>query len=373
MADFVPYTTSSSVSPGSGARRCAPGNLWLILLVAALSGCRWSGTVAPWPHDLAEPRRARHEAAATTFEQSRAGAEYREAEQQWEEGDAAGCIQRLERLLERNPDYWEARVLLAEVLLTQDQPERARQWLLPAIRDHSDHPRLHYTMALALEKLGHAEEANAFYRRAMAALPGGQSTHGAGTAPQATWARSPRSPKRLLGGLLKGRTLRRVAAGLRQPGVLGRERVHGLPSASSHAQACQMASSARDDSTTGRGPLGQGSEGSSVQQCAASGAPPGARSSRSTGPEDPGRAPVGGHGQSGIRGATSGVGECSVERASYRPQSKPSTGSAAASPFGPARGPRDRKQGAELSAEQWLRRGLEALDRGAPEAALEDF
>ena len=145
---------------------------WLIALVTTVTaGCATLKTSLPQAEDISQKRRERNRAAIRSFAENRDLAEFQAAQARWEQGDIEGCREDLQRLLERTPDHLEARLLLAESLLSDNRPGEAVRCLEPAMPRHSDDARVYYTMGLALEALGRRDGAVAYYERAVELEP----------------------------------------------------------------------------------------------------------------------------------------------------------------------------------------------------------
>ena len=134
-------------------------------LLPALSGC------AGWQANLrsltAMPERKEREAEAVrSFEQHRDEAQLQAALDRWHQGDAAGCEARLAALVQRRPDYCDARLHLGEILAARGrQPKRNR---ICAVLDREpNRADAHHALGLVLDAAGKADEA----RHILPALP----------------------------------------------------------------------------------------------------------------------------------------------------------------------------------------------------------
>jgi tetratricopeptide (TPR) repeat protein len=141
------------------------------VLIVFFAGC---ALFSPPVDKQAEQRRARREAALRQLEQGRDAAELHLALECWRQQDVAGCRQRLQALLARNPGYFEARLLLAEVLLADHRPQAAVAQLEPLLPSHAEDPQLQYFMGLALDASGQSDKALPFYQRAARLQPGNE-------------------------------------------------------------------------------------------------------------------------------------------------------------------------------------------------------
>jgi Tfp pilus assembly protein PilF len=160
-----------------GARSIAPGcfrrNLlrgaWRLVALAALAGC----TTLPGSKTVSyhEHRIQRDEAVSQKIEEKRDHAEFLLAHQRWVQQDYQGCREQLEALLARNPKHCDARLLLADVLMSTRQPQEALAQVQEALKYHADNADVQYAMGLTLDLNGRSEEAVACYERASRAMP----------------------------------------------------------------------------------------------------------------------------------------------------------------------------------------------------------
>lgn len=153
--------------------------LWGFALSAPVAGCASLEVPYPLPDDIGQKRRQRTEDALREFESKRDFAQFQAALTHWDRGDVEACEQTLQRLLQRNPNHHQARLLMAEVLPTDDPPQAALEQAEqpPAIHpddtlDNSpddafpDDARTQYTTGLLLHATGQATTALAYSGRA---------------------------------------------------------------------------------------------------------------------------------------------------------------------------------------------------------------
>ncbi len=143
----------------------------LCLLAVVFSGCAGMQLPDTSVPDIAPERHTRADQAAAEFEARRAFAEYQAALNYWQRNDVKGCLQTLDRLLERSPDHLEARLLAAEVCLELGHHPQAMEHLAAAETGHPDDPRVHHATGLALDAMRRPNEALARYKRAMELAP----------------------------------------------------------------------------------------------------------------------------------------------------------------------------------------------------------
>jgi tetratricopeptide (TPR) repeat protein len=140
----------------------------LILLLALATGC--AGLKLPktiTQGDVTPQRKKRNEEITKQFDKQRDFAEYEAAKVRWEQQrDQKGCREALEKLLARRPQHREARLLMAELLLAEDDPQAACEQAKKALDAYPNDAQVQYTMALTLDAQGKAEDALAYYERA---------------------------------------------------------------------------------------------------------------------------------------------------------------------------------------------------------------
>lgn len=144
---------------------------WILLPAMLCAGCAMSQRWLNLPEDISPKRQAQNARTVQQFDQQRDFAEFTSAQALWEEGDEEGCRHRLQALLERNPEHLDARLLLAEVQLTGDQPHEALQTLEPALKAHPNNARVHYALALLFDAIGQRDAALAHYEQAVKIEP----------------------------------------------------------------------------------------------------------------------------------------------------------------------------------------------------------
>ncbi len=148
--------------------------LWGFALWAPVAGCASLEVPYPLAPDVAQKRRHRTQDAVREFESKRDFAQFQAALTHWDRGDVEASEQTLQRLLRRNPNHHQARLLMAEVRPAGDPPpaalEQAEQ--PPAVHpddalDNSpDDARAQYTTALLLHATGQGTTALAYSARA---------------------------------------------------------------------------------------------------------------------------------------------------------------------------------------------------------------
>ncbi|NUQ64259.1 MAG: hypothetical protein HUU20_17455 [Pirellulales bacterium] len=149
--------------------------LWITLAVAAaVVGCRPVEVFRRGVDDVTPPREQRKAELVAQFEQRRDLAEMLAAEEQRHRGDLAGCDAALHRLLQRNPDHFEAKLLQAELRLEQGRGREVLPDLYPLAEARPTDARLQYTIGLLLDACGDTQAAIAYYAKAAELEPGNE-------------------------------------------------------------------------------------------------------------------------------------------------------------------------------------------------------
>jgi tetratricopeptide (TPR) repeat protein len=143
-------------------------SLLLVLTVVqmGLSGCATIKRMALNTDDIAVKQAQRTADAVQAFETQRDFAQFQAAQAGWREGNLKACRESLDQILERNPKFYEAQLLYAEVLLSQEKYDDAKAHLELALAEKSDDARSQHMMGLLLQAQGNAAEALVYYRRA---------------------------------------------------------------------------------------------------------------------------------------------------------------------------------------------------------------
>ena len=148
--------------------KTAPMVAALFPLLALSVGCAGMPMPKTMTQGSIEPQlKKRNEEATRSFEQQRDLAEFEAAHARWEQqNDRQGCCEGLQKLLARNPRYREARLLLAELFLSQENPEAAYEHAKAALDLYPNDGQTQYTMALCLDAQGKTPDALTYYERA---------------------------------------------------------------------------------------------------------------------------------------------------------------------------------------------------------------
>ena len=159
---------------GNADRRTTALARWgcgLLVLLPLAAGCAAGRLGYPAPESVARQRQRRDAEAHREFDAKRDDAEFQAALNCWNQQDAAGCQERLDRLLARNPKYRDARLLATEVHLAANNPREALKQADQLLKANPADPDAQYAMGLSLDAAGRSAEALAYYERAAKADP----------------------------------------------------------------------------------------------------------------------------------------------------------------------------------------------------------
>jgi tetratricopeptide (TPR) repeat protein len=138
----------------------------LAILGSVVAGCASVQLPAPLPPEVSQTRKQRRAAMVSEFEASRDRAQFEAAADRWEQGDVGAARKQLEQIIDRSPGHREARLLLAEVLLSENRPGEAVRHVEAVLQANPRDAHAHYTVGLLLDATGRTEEAAAHYREA---------------------------------------------------------------------------------------------------------------------------------------------------------------------------------------------------------------
>ncbi len=125
-----------------------------------MAGCTTVGSpLADLPDDVAQTRTEREEKAIEEFERTRDAALYQAALARWRDGDAVACESLLVRLLQRNNEHREARLMLADLYASTGKPKAAEQHLRLLIDRTADDAQAHHSLGMLLNTTGKADQA----------------------------------------------------------------------------------------------------------------------------------------------------------------------------------------------------------------------
>jgi Flp pilus assembly protein TadD len=146
----------------------------LLLPLAALISIAAAGCAGWQPHTASSPtgsqRERRADEVVRDFEARRDAAQLQAALDRWRQGDAPGSAAMLAALVERRPDWCEARMRLADVLWSLSDPAAEAQ-LRAVIEREPERAEAYHALALVLEATGRLDEARSHLERACQLAP----------------------------------------------------------------------------------------------------------------------------------------------------------------------------------------------------------
>jgi Flp pilus assembly protein TadD len=154
-------------APRANAARCA-GAALVALLAAGCAGGAWSSRRVP---DVYPIKAQRSKQVGKHLGEERDRSEFEAAKFAWRQDDVEGCRDLLGKLLERNPRHREGGLLMAELLLVEQQTEQAREQLKQVLAHHPDDGEALHAMGLLLDAENRPAEAQVYYRQAAKAAP----------------------------------------------------------------------------------------------------------------------------------------------------------------------------------------------------------
>ena len=154
----------------------SPLFLTLGLLLGLFDGC---ASIRPprtmTDGDVSVQAKKRNEEFTKEFDSQRDFAEYEAAKARWlQQRDPKGCQEGLEKLLVRRPKHREARVLLAELLIAEGNPQAANEQAKKALESYPNDAEVQYTVAQTFDALEEPGEAIGYYERAARMDPSNQ-------------------------------------------------------------------------------------------------------------------------------------------------------------------------------------------------------
>jgi Flp pilus assembly protein TadD len=129
--------------------------MWLCAVL--MTGCAgWQQTLQP--KTAIETREERAKEALQDFEERRDAAQLEASLDRWKQGDVSRAEAMLSAIVNRRPDYVEARVLLAEVLWSLNDAS-AEGHLRAVLELQPNRADAHHALGLVLDGTGQTEEA----------------------------------------------------------------------------------------------------------------------------------------------------------------------------------------------------------------------
>lgn len=115
---------------------------------------------------ISDARQRRLLEVAADFDHRRDEAQYQAALNRWREDDAAGCRETLIQLLNRSPNHCPARLLLADVQLSEGNSKAALEQARQVLAVEPQNAEAHHVMGLTLDALGETAAAISHYEQA---------------------------------------------------------------------------------------------------------------------------------------------------------------------------------------------------------------
>lgn len=143
--------------------------MWAALLMAAVALSGGCATMTTLKREMAAqpPRRQERKARAmASYEAQRDKAQLEAALNRFSEGNDEACFQQLHSLVERRPDFVDARLQLAEFHLFRGEPQQAELQLRAAIVIAPERADLHHCLGRVLEASEQRQEALVHFERA---------------------------------------------------------------------------------------------------------------------------------------------------------------------------------------------------------------
>ncbi len=141
--------------------------LTIVASVLLVTGCATvDKQLAEIPDDVTPTRNVREEEAVTEFEQTRDSALYQAALARWRDGDAVESESLLTRLLQRNDEHREARLMLADLYAATGKSKAAEQHLRLLIERKADDAQAHHSLGMLLDMTGKVDEAQNHLQKA---------------------------------------------------------------------------------------------------------------------------------------------------------------------------------------------------------------
>jgi len=121
--------------------------------------------------DVAPIREGRAKEAIADFESRREKAQFAAAVARWHAGDLDACHIALDAIIRLDPHHMQARLMLAELLLAEQQPRLALEQVESVLAEEPRNASAVHTAGLAYEALGDTEAAREHFRLATELAP----------------------------------------------------------------------------------------------------------------------------------------------------------------------------------------------------------
>jgi predicted Zn-dependent protease len=134
-----------------------------------LAGCLLCGC-AGWrqfadPSSTSEEREARAAEAIRQFESQRDAAQFHAALDRWRQGDLAKAESMFAALVARRPEFWEARLRLAEILASRGD-SAAESHYTAVLAANPNHAEAHHGLGVFLDSMNRMAEAEQHLQQA---------------------------------------------------------------------------------------------------------------------------------------------------------------------------------------------------------------
>ncbi len=147
--------------------------VWIALPLCWCVGCASNPIKKPMAaiEDVAPLRQGRANDAIAQFERRREKAQFTAALARWHEGNLGECRTALDEIVRRNPNHTQARLLLSELLLAEQQPQLALEQVEGVLEKEPRNAAAIHTAGLAYEALGNTDVAREHFRLATELAP----------------------------------------------------------------------------------------------------------------------------------------------------------------------------------------------------------
>lgn len=146
----------------------------IAVAIVLVTGCATWGPSGSKLPDVKPERLKRSKESAARIRDQRDRGEFQAAQFAFQQGDIDGARELLERVLKRDPHHLEAGMLLAELMILEQQPDQASAQLKQILARHPQHPGALHAMGSLLEAEGKPQEALAYFHEASRLAPDNQ-------------------------------------------------------------------------------------------------------------------------------------------------------------------------------------------------------
>lgn len=142
-----------------------------VIATAFVAGCAGAPSLNSSTSKVGPDRLARREQIVEEFDSHRTAAQLESARERWRQGDIAACQVQLEKLLRSDPHQVEARRLLADVYLVQQDTTAAADQLRSVLEIDETNDEAQHALGLLLMGDDTDQEASVHLRRAVELAP----------------------------------------------------------------------------------------------------------------------------------------------------------------------------------------------------------